>query len=266
MCSRPTGIPSCPMVSRGSRRERPSSSLPCLGTIRSPPPPKRRATLSASSLLRSCCPLESRSLSISPALVLTGLVRYDTLNNAAPVAAAFTAIGLPWVTFIVSAAAVAGIASVMLAFLLGCARIWFAMSRDGLLPAWFAQVHPRFKTPHRPTLIAGSLTALVAGFFPIKAVAELVNIGTLSAFVIICFAVLVLRRTKPNARRTFRTPFVPWIPLFGIGFSIWLLSKLPAPAWRLFVIWMALGLLIYFSYGVRHSALARQKGARHEEN
>jgi APA family basic amino acid/polyamine antiporter len=208
----------------------------------------------------------SLALYIAMALVLTGLVRYDTLNNAAPVAAAFTAIGLPWVTFIVSAAAVAGIASVMLAFLLGCARIWFAMSRDGLLPAWFAQVHPRFKTPHRPTLIAGSLTALVAGFFPIKAVAELVNIGTLSAFVIICFAVLVLRRTKPNARRTFRTPFVPWIPLFGIGFSIWLLSKLPAPAWRLFVIWMALGLLIYFSYGVRHSALARQKGARHEEN
>jgi amino acid transporter len=96
------------------------------------------------------------------------------------------------------------------------------MSRDGLLPAWFAQVHPRFHTPHRPTLIAGGLTALVAGFFPIKEVAELVNIGTLSAFVIICLAVIVLRRTRPGVRRTFRTPLVPWIPLAGIcSISSW---------------------------------------------
>jgi amino acid transporter len=115
--------------------------------------------------------------------------------SAVDIAAAFTAIGLPWVTLIVSAAA-AGIASVMLAFMLGCARIWFAMSRDGLLPAWFVQVHPRFRTPHRPTLIAGGLTALVASFFPIKEVAELVNIGTLSAFMIICLAIIVLRRTR----------------------------------------------------------------------
>lgn len=204
----------------------------------------------------------SLALYIAMSLVLTGLVRYDALNNAAPVAAAFTAIGLPWVTVLVSAAAVAGIASVMLAFLLGCARIWFAMSRDGLLPAWFSQVHPRFRTPHRPTLIAGALTALVAAFFPIKAVAELVNIGTLSAFVIICSAVIVLRRTRPDARRTFRTPLVPWIPLSGIGFSLWLLSKLPMPAWRLFLIWMVLGLAIYFSYGFHHSALAKRKALR----
>jgi len=200
----------------------------------------------------------SLALYITMSLVLTGLVRYDTLNNAAPVAAAFTAIGLPWVTLIVSAAAVAGIASVMLAFMLGCARIWFAMSRDGLLPAWFAQVHPRFRTPHRPTLIAGGLTALVAGFFPIKEVAELVNIGTLSAFVTICLAVIVLRRTRPGVRRTFRTPLVPWIPLAGIGFSLWLLSKLPAAAWERFAVWMALGLLLYFSYGRWHSVLAKR--------
>jgi APA family basic amino acid/polyamine antiporter len=197
------------------------------------------------------------ALYIAMSLVLTGVVRYDTLNSAAPVAAAFAAIGLPWVTLIVSAAAVAGIASVMLAFLLGCARIWFAMSRDGLLPAWFAQVHKRFRTPHRPTLIAGGLTALVAGFFPLKEVAELVNIGTLSAFMIICLAVIVLRRTKPGVRRTFRTPLVPWIPLAGVGFSLWLLSKLPAVAWELFVIWMGFGLLLYFSYGRRHSVLAQ---------
>jgi APA family basic amino acid/polyamine antiporter len=204
-------------------------------------------------------------LYIAMSLVLTGLVRYDTLNNAAPVAAAFTAIGLPWVTLLVSAAAVAGIASVMLAFMLGCARIWFAMSRDGLLPSWFAQVHPRFRTPHRPTLVAGALTALVAGFFPIKEVAELVNIGTLSAFVIICLAVIVLRRTQPDVQRTFRTPFVPWIPLAGIGFSLWLLSRLPAVAWERFVVWMVLGLLLYFSYGRRHSVLANPGGQRQRD-
>jgi APA family basic amino acid/polyamine antiporter len=195
-------------------------------------------------------------LYIAMSLVLTGLVRYDALNNAAPVATAFTAIGLPWVTLLVSAAAVAGIVSVMLAFMLACARIGFAMSRDGLLPAWLSQVHPRFRTPHRPTLIAGVLTALVAGFFPIREVAELVNIGTLSAFVIICLAVIALRRTRPDAPRTFRTPLVPWIPLAGVGFSLWLLSKLPAVAWERFAVWMALGLLLYFSYSRRHSILA----------
>lgn len=204
----------------------------------------------------------SLALYIAMSLVLTGLVRYDTLNTAAPVAAAFTAVGLPWVTLLVSAAAVAGIVSVMLAFMLGCARIWFAMSRDGLLPAWFAHVHPRFRTPHRPTLIAGALTALVAGFFPIREVAELVNIGTLSAFVIICLSVVVLRRTRPDVRRTFRTPFVPWTPLAGIGFSVWLLSKLPTVAWERFLLWMALGFVIYFSYSRRHSVLANEQGRR----
>ncbi len=196
-------------------------------------------------------------LYIAMSLVLTGLVPSGTLNTPAPVAAAFTAIGLPWVTLLVSAAAVTGIVSVMLAFMLACARIWFSMSRDGLLPAWFAEVHPRFRTPHRPTLIAGVLTALVAGFFPIQEVAELVNIGTLSAFVVICAAIVVLRRTRPHVRRSFRTPFVPWIPLVGIGFSVWLLSKLPLIAWERFALWMALGLALYFLYGRRHSLLAR---------
>jgi APA family basic amino acid/polyamine antiporter len=199
-------------------------------------------------------------LYIAMSLVLTGLVPSDTLNTPAPVAAAFTAIGLPWVTLLVSAAAVTGIVSVMLAFMLACARIWFAMSRDGLLPAWFAEVHPRFRTPHRPTLIAGALTALVAGVFPIKEVAELVNIGTLSAFVVICLAVVVLRRTRPDVRRSFRTPFVPFVPLVGIGFSVWLLSKLPLVAWERFAIWMALGLALYFLYGRRHSLLAKGVG------
>src|SRR5262249_4918721 len=122
-------------------------------------------------------------LYIAMSLVLTGIVRYDTLNNAAPVASAFTATGLPWVSLIVSAAAVAGIASVMLAFLLGCARIWFAMSRDGLLPGWFSQVHPRFRTPHRPALVGGGSSGLGPWFFSLKEVAGMVEHGTTFGFV-----------------------------------------------------------------------------------
>jgi len=199
----------------------------------------------------------SLTLYVAMSLALTGMVRYDTLNDPAPVASAFTRIGMPWVTLVVSAAAVAGILSVMLAFLLGCARIWFAMSRDGLLPAWFARPHPRFATPYRPTLIAGGLCALVSAFFPIREVAELVNIGTLSAFVVICFAVIALRHTRPDVPRGFRAPFSPYLPLVGVGFSLWLLSKLPAVAWERFVLWLAIGLAVYFLYGRRHSRLAQ---------
>ncbi len=198
------------------------------------------------------------TLYVAMSLVLTGVVRFDTLNNPAPVVTAFASLGLPWVAFIVSVAAVAGITSVMLAFLLGCARIWFAMSRDGLLPAWFAVVHPRFRTPYRPTLVAGAVTAIVAALYPIREVAELVNIGTLSAFAVICIAVLVLRRTRPDAPRTFRTPFVPFTPLIGVGFSLWLMSRLPAIAWERFLVWLALGLAVYFLYGRNHSQLAAE--------
>jgi APA family basic amino acid/polyamine antiporter len=197
------------------------------------------------------------TLYVVMALVLTGIAPYPTLDNPAPVVTAFAALGLPWVAFIVSVAAVAGITSVMLAFLLGCARIWFAMSRDGLLPEWFSVLHPRFRTPHRPTLIAGALTAVVAALYPIREVAELVNIGTLSAFVVICVAVMVLRRTQPDAPRSFRTPFVPVTPIVGVGFSLWLLSRLPAIAWERFLIWLLIGLAVYFLYGRHHSKLAR---------
>jgi APA family basic amino acid/polyamine antiporter len=118
--------------------------------------------------------------------------------------------------------------------------------------------HPQFRTPHRPTLIAGAITAIVAALYPIKEVAELVNIGTLSAFVAICAAVVVLRRTRPDAPRSFRTPFVPFTPLAGIGFSLWLLSRLPAIAWERFILWMGCGLVLYFFYGRRHSRLGKE--------
>ena len=197
------------------------------------------------------------TLYVAMSFALTGIARYDTLGNAAPVAGAFQALGMTWATLLVSAAAVVGILSVMIAFLLGCARIWFAMSRDGLLPAWFAKPHPKFATPYRPTLIAGGLCALVAAFFPIREVAELVNIGTLSAFIVICLAVIALRRSRPDPPRGFRTPFVPFLPLIGVAFSLWLLSKLPAIAWGRFLIWLLLGLAVYFTYSMRHSRLAR---------
>jgi APA family basic amino acid/polyamine antiporter len=201
----------------------------------------------------------SMLLYLAISLVLTGIVHYSTLDNAAPVANAFKALHLRWVQIAIDVAAVCGIISVVFAFMLAAARIWFALARDGLLPAWFAKVHPTWGTPYRPTLILGVATALAAGVLPIGELAELVNIGTLSAFIVICASILVLRRRSPDLPRTFRTPWVPFTPLVGIGFSIWLVSQLPLITWERFLIWMALGLIVYFGYGIRRSKLAAQR-------
>ena len=141
--------------------------------------------------------------------------------------------------------------------MLGATRIWFALARDGLLPGWFAKPHPRYGTPHRPTIVLGVFTALVAGLLPIEEVAKLVNIGVLSAFIVICSSVLILRKRKPDLYRAFRTPLVPLIPLVGIGFSIWLLAELPWVTWEVFLIWVSIGLVVYFGYGIRHSKLEK---------
>ncbi|HET8899766.1 MAG TPA: amino acid permease [Rhodanobacteraceae bacterium] len=214
--------------------------------------------------------LVSMVLYLAVSLVLTGMVPYTELNSPAPVDAAFKALGLDWVRGIINVAAIAGITSVMFAFLLGAARIWFALSRDGLLPRWFAHVHPRYGTPARPTVILGVFTALVAGLLPIGEVAELVNIGTLSAFIVICLAVLILRRRRPGLERRFRTPALWLVAPLGVLFSLFLIIGWPwwvdgrlallgglpmLTIWR-FVAWMALGLVIYFAYGIRRSALA----------
>ncbi|HEX3895652.1 MAG TPA: amino acid permease [Rudaea sp.] len=198
----------------------------------------------------------SMALYIAITLVLTGMVSYTQLGNDAPVAHAFQALGMKWIGAAISATAIASILSVIFAFMLAAARIWFALSRDGLLPGWFAKIHPRYGTPHRPTLALGAFTALVAGLFPLGEVAKLVNIGVLSAFIVICAAVLVLRARKPELPRAFRTPWVPVVPIVGILFSIWLLSELAAITWMVFLVWLALGLVIYFGYGIRHSKLA----------
>ncbi len=202
----------------------------------------------------------SMALYIAITLVLTGMVPYTQLGNEAPVAHAFQALGMKWIGVAISATAIASILSVIFAFMLAAARIWFALARDGLLPGWFAKIHPRYGTPHRPTIALGAFTALVAGFFPLGEVAKLVNIGVLSAFVVICAAVLLLRRRKPDLPRAFRTPWVPFIPIVGIAFSIWLLSELALVTWLVFLGWVALGVLVYFAYGIRHSALATSDG------
>ncbi|MBD8898592.1 amino acid permease [Rhodanobacter sp. DHG33] len=199
----------------------------------------------------------SMAMYLAVSLVLTGIAHYTTLNTPAPVADAFKGLGLQWVALTVSVSAVFGLISVLFAFMLGATRIWFALSRDGLLPGWFAKVHPRYGTPHRPTLVLGVFTALVAGLLPIEEVAKLVNIGVLSAFIIICTSVWLLRKRKPELHRAFRTPWVPVVPVVGIAFSIWLLSELPAITWEVFLIWVSLGMVIYLCYGMRHSKLER---------
>ncbi|MEI4828256.1 amino acid permease [Bacillus sp. FJAT-53711] len=196
-------------------------------------------------------------LYIGMSLVITGMAPYHTLNNAAPVAKIFSDAGLKWITLFISAAAITGILSVLFSFTLAGSRIWFAMSRDGLLPKWFTKVHPKYKTPHRPTVIIGVITAIISGFTPISEVAELVNIGTLSAFVLICSSIIVLRKKRPDLERKFKTPLVPYIPLIGICFSLYLIVSLPKITWIRFVVWMLIGLVVYISYGKNKSNLAK---------
>ena len=199
----------------------------------------------------------SMALYLTISMVLTGVAHYSTLGNDAPVANAFSNLGLTWVSIAISMTAVTGIISVVFAFMLGAARIWHALARDGLLPAWFAKTHPKYGTPYRPTLILGVLTGLAAGAFPIGELAEMVNIGVLAAFIVICASILLLRRRRPELPRAFRTPWVPLIPIIGIVFSIWLISGLPVQTYERFGIWLLIGLLVYFGYGIRHSRLAK---------
>ena len=195
-------------------------------------------------------------LYLAMSLVLTGMVPVSTLNNPAPVANAFADIGLRWVMVAVSVAAIMGITSVLFANMLAGARIGFALARDRLIPEWFAGVHPRFRTPYRATLILGVVTAVSAGLFPLTAVAQLANVGMLSAFFVICGAIIVLRRGRPELKRSFRVPAVPLLPLVGMGFCGWLIYGLPVSTDLGFIAWMVLGVALYFAYGLRHSRLA----------
>jgi APA family basic amino acid/polyamine antiporter len=187
-------------------------------------------------------------------LVLTGMQNYEDISPTAGFASAFQSVGLPVIATIISAFAVISILTVMLTFLLGVTRVWFSMSRDGLLPAWFSTTD-RHGTPQRVTWIAGIAAALLAGVFPIRAVADLTNIGILAAFVVVCVAVIVLRRTRPEVPRTFKLPLMPIVPAFGVLASLFLMLQLHWETWLRFGVWLLIGLAVYFLYGRKHSLM-----------
>jgi APA family basic amino acid/polyamine antiporter len=197
--------------------------------------------------------------------VLTGMVPYRELDVQAPVADAFRRVGLRWAQVLIAAAGVAGITSVMLVTMLSQARVLLAIARDGLLPAsFFADVHERFRTPWKATLATGVFVAALAAFLPIDVLLTLVSMGTLLAFLIVCAAVPVMRRTHPDAPRPFRAPLVPLVPILGVLACLTLMLSLPAENWLRLLVWLVVGLAIYFGYGRRHSHLARE-AARIEE-
>jgi APA family basic amino acid/polyamine antiporter len=197
-------------------------------------------------------------LYILMALVMTGIAHYSELNVPHPVFVAIEKAGpaLKWLGYFINIGAIAGLASVVLVMLMGQPRIFYSMSRDGLLPPLFGRVHPKFQTPYLATIVTGVVAALIAGLFPIGLLGELVSIGTLLAFVIVCAGILVLRRTQPDLPRPFRTPWVPFVPIMGILICGYMMWGLPADTWLRLIIWMALGMAIYFLYGRHHSKLA----------
>jgi APA family basic amino acid/polyamine antiporter len=188
--------------------------------------------------------------------LLTAVVAYPSLNVGSPVADVMLRLGYPWAAGVIAAGAIAGLTTVMLVLYYGLTRIFLAMSRDGLLPPVFARLNPRTATPVRVILVAGLLMASIAGLTPIGDVAELVNIGTLAAFFLVCLGVVFLRYTHPDLPRPFRTPFSPLIPLLGAACCLYLAAQLPVVTWLRFGLWLGLGLIVYFGYSRRHSALA----------
>jgi APA family basic amino acid/polyamine antiporter len=198
------------------------------------------------------------ALYVAVSLVVVGMQPYSRLDVDAPLAEAFTAVGQPVFALIIALGVVTGLTTVVLILLLGQTRVLFAMSRDGLLPRGLAAVHPRFGTPYRATLIIGAVVALVAGLTPLSALAELVNIGTLFAFVVVAVAVLVLRRTRPDLPRAFRVPAVPLIPILAVVSGFYLMLNLPVETWLRFAGWTVLGVVGYFAYGFRKSRLATE--------
>ncbi len=195
------------------------------------------------------------------AALLTAVVPYPSLNVGSPVADVMLRLGYPWAAGLVAAGAIAGLTTVMLVLYFGLTRVFLAMSRDGLLPPLFARISPRTRTPVRVILASGLLIAAVAGLTPIGTVAELVNIGTLAAFFLVCLGVLALRYTHPDLPRPFRTPWSPLVPLLGAASCLYLMLSLPLVTWLRFGAWLALGLVIYFAYSRKHSLLAESPAA-----
>jgi len=188
--------------------------------------------------------------------ILTGMQEYTDIDPVSGFSTAFKSVGLSRFADVIAVGAIIGILTVLFSFMLGASRIWYAISRDGLLPKWFAKTN-RQHVPYRPTWIVGVVSAGIAGLTPIADAAELVNIGILLAFIVVSAAVIVLRYRSPDIERTFHAPLMPVLPLVGIGFSIWLISKLEAVTFIRFIVWFVLGLVVYGLYGYRHSNLAK---------
>ncbi|MFE5393911.1 amino acid permease [Streptomyces sp. NPDC056568] len=200
----------------------------------------------------------SMVLYVAACLVLTGMQDYKDIDPESGFSTAFKSVGLSGLADVIAVGAIIGILTVMFTFMLGVTRVWFSMSRDGLLPKWFAKTHPTRHVPTRVTWIVGVASAAIAGFLPIGEAAELTNIGILLAFVVVCAAVIVLRYRQPDLPRTFRTPWMPVVPALGIVFSIWLITFLQWQTWARFAVWLLVGLVIYFGYSYRRSELARR--------
>lgn len=197
-------------------------------------------------------------LYIAVSAVLTGMVPYKEINIDAPVVDAFKRAGLVWMQYLVAAGAMTGITSVLLVMMLSQPRVMLALGRDGLVPnSFFGDVHPKWRTPWKSTILTGLFVAAMAGFIPLSILAEMTSIGTLFAFVIVCGAVLVMRRTNPNAKRPFRAPFVPLVPILGIATCLLLMFSLPYENWVRLIVWLLIGLVIYFAYGRRHSVMSK---------
>jgi APA family basic amino acid/polyamine antiporter len=190
--------------------------------------------------------------------VVTGMVPYNKINIDAPVSDAFRQVGLPWAQFLISLGALTGITSVLLVMMLSQPRVLLAMARDGLVPtSFFGAIHERFRTPWKSTILTGLFVATLAAFLPLRILAELVNIGTLLAFVIVCAAVLIMRKKHPEAERPFRVPFAPVTPILGILLCTLLMFSLPKENWYRLIIWLLLGFVIYFAYGRHHSVMSK---------
>ncbi|EAT58627.1 amino acid permease [Chlorobium ferrooxidans] len=195
-------------------------------------------------------------LYISVAAVITGMVPYNLISIDAPVSNAFKQVGIGWAQFVISLGAITGITSVLLVMMLSQPRIFLAMARDGLLPkSFFGAIHEKFRTPWKSTILTGSFVALLGALLPLRLLAELVNIGTLFAFVVVCSAVLIMRKKHPEAERPFRAPLVPFVPLAGILTCLTLMFSLPAENWIRLIVWLLIGMVIYYFYGRKHSAL-----------
>ena len=202
-------------------------------------------------------------LYIAVSAVLTGMVPYKQINIETPVSDAFRQAGLPWMRFLVSLGAVAGITSVLLVMMLSQPRVWLAMARDGLFPPkFFGAIHDKYRTPWKATILTGVVVAVAAALLPLRILADLTNIGTLFAFVVVCAAVLIMRIKHPEATRPFRVPFSPLTPILGILTCLLLMFSLPPENWYRLVIWLAIGFAIYFGYGRKHSVMAKLDAER----